>query len=92
MTDAQQWLAAADAELDTSGLFCPEPLMLVRKKMRALQAGQTLAVLATDPATGRDLEKFCRFVGHEMLVNITVPEGASLTEARAFQFLIRCAE
>ena len=57
----------ADALVDARGLRCPEPLMLVRHRMRELAPGQTLRVLATDPTTTRDLDQFCKFLGHEML-------------------------
>ena len=56
-----------DAHLDATGLVCPEPLMLVRNRVRGLDAGQVLHVTATDPSTRRDLHNFCRFMGHQML-------------------------
>lgn len=56
-----------DDELDATGLLCPEPLMLVRNRVRRMAAGAVLAVTATDPSTERDLSNFCRFMGHEML-------------------------
>jgi tRNA 2-thiouridine synthesizing protein A len=60
-------LPAADEELDTSGLRCPEPLMLLRNRMRGLGAGTVLRVVSTDPASVRDFEQFCHFLGHEIL-------------------------
>jgi len=39
--------------------------------MRALESGQCLRVLATDPTTTRDLVNFCRFMGHEMVLSDT---------------------
>ncbi|MFU8817686.1 MAG: sulfurtransferase TusA [Pseudomonadales bacterium] len=57
----------ADQQLDTTGLVCPEPLMLVRNRVREMHSGQVLHVLATDPSTGRDFRNFCRFMGHEMV-------------------------
>jgi tRNA 2-thiouridine synthesizing protein A len=53
--------------LDASGLICPEPLMLVRNKVREMKTGEVVHVLATDPSTERDLTNFCRFMGHTML-------------------------
>ena len=47
-----------DVQLDARGLRCPEPLMLVRNKIRELPDGNVLHVLATDPTTERDLEHF----------------------------------
>ena len=57
----------SDAELDTQGLVCPEPLMLVRNKIRDLNEGAILHIIATDPSTHRDFLNFCRFMGHELL-------------------------
>jgi tRNA 2-thiouridine synthesizing protein A len=54
-------------ELDTTGLVCPEPLMLVRNRVREMRSGEVLRVTATDPSTGRDFANFCRFMGHELL-------------------------
>ena len=57
----------ADAEIDATGLVCPEPLMLVRNRVRELRSGEVLHVVATDPSTGRDFRDFCRFMGHALL-------------------------
>ncbi len=56
-----------DHILDASGLFCPEPVMLLHNKIRDIAAGEILQVLATDPSTERDIPKFCHFLGHELL-------------------------
>ena len=53
--------------LDTTGLFCPEPVMLLHNKIRAMQSGECVRVLATDPSTQRDIPKFCNFLGHTLL-------------------------
>ncbi|WP_328799312.1 sulfurtransferase TusA [Sediminihaliea albiluteola] len=63
MTD----LPKADHLLDVKGLFCPEPVMMLHNKIRDIDSGQVLEVLATDPATLRDIPKFCTFLGHELL-------------------------
>ena len=57
----------AEHALDAKGLLCPEPLMLVRQKIRELAPGEILHIFATDPSTQRDFQNFCRFMGHEML-------------------------
>ncbi|HTN30473.1 MULTISPECIES: sulfurtransferase TusA [Pseudomonas] len=56
-----------DAILDASGLNCPEPVMMLHNKVRDLQAGGLLQVIATDPSTRRDIPKFCVFLGHELV-------------------------
>ena len=57
----------ADHILDATGLYCPEPVMLLHNKVRDMAAGEVLQVLATDPSTQRDIPKFCNFLGHELL-------------------------
>lgn len=61
----------ADATLDTLGLRCPEPLMLVRRQIRQMSAGDTLCIVADDPATTRDIPSFCRFMSHQLLKSDT---------------------
>ncbi|KXU38369.1 sulfurtransferase TusA [Ventosimonas gracilis] len=55
------------AILDTRGLLCPEPVMMLHGKVRELASGDVLRVLASDPSTRRDIPKFCHFLGHELL-------------------------
>ena len=51
----------SDDSLDARGLVCPEPLMLVRNRVRDMHSGAVLYIQATDPSTGRDFTNFCRF-------------------------------
>ncbi|MDI5889579.1 sulfurtransferase TusA [Halomonas rhizosphaerae] len=67
MVDSADSLPACDAQLDTTGLYCPEPIMLMHNKVRDMHAGEVLKVVASDPATTRDIPKFCSFLGHELL-------------------------
>ena len=48
--------------LDARGLFCPEPIMMLHQQFRQMQLGDECEVLATDPATERDIPKFCNFL------------------------------
>lgn len=59
--------SSVDKTLDTSGLLCPEPVMLLHKAIRELVSGAIIQVVATDPSTTRDIPKFCHFLGHELL-------------------------
>ncbi len=61
----------ADFQLDALGLRCPEPVMMVRLKIREMQVGQTLVVTADDHSTTRDIPSFCRFMDHELLATDT---------------------
>lgn len=56
-----------DLTLDASGLFCPEPVMMLHKQIRQMSPGQVLYVKATDPSTQRDIPKFCEFLGHQLI-------------------------
>jgi tRNA 2-thiouridine synthesizing protein A len=58
----------AQHELDASGLFCPEPVMMLHNVMRQAAPGERVLVIATDPSTERDIPKFCQFLGHELEV------------------------
>lgn len=42
--------------------------MLLHSKVRDMQVGETVEVLATDPSTERDIPRFCQFLGHELLL------------------------
>ncbi|MDF7659987.1 sulfurtransferase TusA [Erwiniaceae bacterium L1_54_6] len=72
---------APDHTLDALGLRCPEPVMMVRKTVRQMQAGETLLIIADDPATTRDIPGFCRFMEHTLL--------AQQTETLPYQYLIQ---
>ncbi|MGB1239940.1 MAG: sulfurtransferase TusA [Pseudomonadales bacterium] len=59
--------ADVDFVLDTQGLYCPEPVMMLHNQIRDMASGQTLLVQASDPSTQRDIPKFCTFLGHELI-------------------------
>ncbi|WP_439842897.1 sulfurtransferase TusA [Aeromonas taiwanensis] len=71
----------ATHELDAIGLRCPEPVMMVRKKVRLMAEGETLLVSADDPSTTRDIPSFCRFMDHTLV--------ASETAQAPYRYLIR---
>ena len=54
-------------ELDTCGLFCPEPVMMLHNIIRDMAPGDVVRVLATDPSTKRDIPRFCTFLEHQLL-------------------------
>jgi TusA-related sulfurtransferase len=49
-----------DSELDTRGLYCPEPLFEVRNLSETLDAGQCFKVFADDPAAEEDLKRWAK--------------------------------
>lgn len=79
-----QFTESADFTLDTIGLRCPEPVMMIRKKMRSLESGQKLLITADDPSTTRDIPSFCRFMDHELV--------ASSIDEKPYQYLVKKGE
>lgn len=60
-------------ELDTSGLICPEPVMMLHAQIRKSSHGDIIKIIATDPATERDIPKFCEFLPHELISSEKTP-------------------
>lgn len=56
-----------DRTLDTTGLVCPEPVMLLHKAIRDSRSGELILVIASDPSTERDIPSFCEFLGHHLV-------------------------
>ena len=54
-------------ELDTSGLNCPLPVLKARKRLQAVAVGETLTMVADDPAAVIDVPHFCMEAGHELV-------------------------
>jgi tRNA 2-thiouridine synthesizing protein A len=73
----------ATVAVDAQGLLCPLPVLRARKAIKALVAGETLEVLATDPESVDDFAAFCKTTGDE-LVDSSEVDGV-------FRFVIRKA-
>jgi tRNA 2-thiouridine synthesizing protein A len=71
MSQAIDLFTSFDQQLDALGLRCPEPVMMTRLTIRKMQPGETLLIIADDPATTRDIPAFCRFMDHELLASDT---------------------
>ncbi|AMN48538.1 MULTISPECIES: sulfurtransferase TusA [unclassified Psychrobacter] len=69
---------AINHHLDTQGLICPEPVMMLHRTIRKADAGEVIEILATDPATTRDIPNFCRHLGHTLVHQETLAENVSL--------------
>jgi len=54
-------------EVDARGLRCPEPVMMLHARLRKMQPGETVRVLADDPSTTRDIPKLCEHLGHALV-------------------------
>ena len=61
------FMSEFDATLDAIGLLCPLPVLKARKRLKALEAGDVLQILADDPAALIDIPHFCAEAGHVFL-------------------------
>ena len=53
--------------LDARGLLCPLPVLKARKRLQAIAVGETLTIVADDPAAVIDVPHFCMEAGHELV-------------------------
>lgn len=61
-------------EIDAVGLLCPLPVLKARKRLESLKSGDTLRLIATDPASVIDVPHFCNEQGHELLSHEAVED------------------
>lgn len=57
----------ADQTLDARGLNCPLPILRTRKALNAMNSGETLQVIATDPGSVKDMSTFCEQTGNDLV-------------------------
>ena len=60
-------MADFDQELDASGLNCPLPILRAKKSLAAMDSGQVLHIIATDPGAVKDFEAFAKQTGNELM-------------------------
>ncbi len=60
-------MSDATETLDTKGLNCPLPILKTKKAIKALNSGDTLEVLATDPGSVKDFDAFCKSTGNQLV-------------------------
>ena len=54
-------------KIDAIGLICPEPIMLLHRAIHEANPGQVIELIATDPTSEKDVEKFCEYLNHELI-------------------------
>ena len=57
----------ADVILDVKGFTCPMPVLKTKKAIDGMGSGETLEVIATDPASKADIPAFLSRLGHELV-------------------------
>ena len=55
-------ITLAQHKLDAIGLRCPEPVMMIRKKIRGLDSDEILLITADDPSTARVFKYLTYFI------------------------------
>ena len=53
--------------LDTRGLLCPLPVIKTQDRIKDLQNGDVLEVVASDPGVLHDIPAWCRVHGHDLI-------------------------
>jgi tRNA 2-thiouridine synthesizing protein A len=53
--------------LDCIGLYCPEPVFKTRLELDEMKVGETLEVLADDPAAESDIRSLVKNLGQELV-------------------------
>jgi tRNA 2-thiouridine synthesizing protein A len=56
-----------DRTLDCLGLYCPEPVFKTRLELDEMKTGQTLEVLADDPAAEEDIRSLVKHLEQELV-------------------------
>ena len=56
-----------DKTLDCLGLYCPEPVFRTRLELDEMEVGETLEVLADDPAAESDINSLVKHLGQEIV-------------------------
>lgn len=59
----------SDVVIDATDLRCPQPIILLAKRISDIPIGDTLVLLANDPAALFDVPAWCRMTKHELVSN-----------------------
>ena len=67
MDKAAEMEEEADVLLDVTGLICPMPLLKAKRELNAMEIGEKLRILATDPTSQKDFKVFSEQSGHRLI-------------------------
>lgn len=56
-----------DVELDCKGMYCPMPIVKLKKATKTMESGQHLRLVATDPGSVRDVPSWAGKTGAEVI-------------------------
>ena len=57
----------ADVTIDCLGLYCPMPIIKTAEKMKDVELGMVLEVIADDEGIVEDMPNWCKMTGQEFL-------------------------
>jgi tRNA 2-thiouridine synthesizing protein A len=70
--------------LDALGKKCPIPIIMLADRIREIAIGQTIEVLADDPAAKTDLPAWCTLKSQEFVSAADLPVGWSFLVRRSY--------
>jgi tRNA 2-thiouridine synthesizing protein A len=70
--------------LDALGKKCPIPIIMLADRIREVPVGQTIEVLADDPAAKTDLPAWCALKSQEFVQADDLPVGWSFVVRRSY--------
>jgi len=56
-----------DLVIDTSGSYCPVPIIETAKALKTMQPGRIVLVIATDPGVDPDMRAWCKATKNDLL-------------------------
>jgi tRNA 2-thiouridine synthesizing protein A len=80
----QPGLPVAALTIDALGKKCPIPIIMLAERIREVAIGQTIEVLADDPAAKSDLPAWCMLKSQEFLQTRELPAGWSFLVRRSY--------
>lgn len=57
----------ADETLDCYGLMCPMPIFKTANKIKEIDVGKVLEIIATDEGIKKDIVSWCNTTGNELM-------------------------
>ncbi|MBI4187217.1 MAG: sulfurtransferase TusA family protein [Chloroflexi bacterium] len=57
----------SDYSLDCMGLYCPMPIVKTAEKVKDLEVGEVLEIVADDKGIKQDMPAWCKATGHQFL-------------------------
>ena len=70
--------------LDALGKKCPIPIIMLSERIGEIGVGQTIEVLADDPAAKTDLPAWCALKSQEFIRATALPAGWSFLVRRSY--------